>query len=121
MYGYQPASVSAPTAATAAVTAATTAAAAVTAATTAAAATSTAAFFRPGLVHRQGAPLDDLTVHPGDGRLGFLVGAHFDEPEALRPTGVAVGDDLGRDDRPERGEKLIELGVADPPAQVADV
>src|SRR5262245_7678308 len=50
----------------------------------------------PGLVDGQGAAADLLAVERLDGGLGFLVGLHLHEAEALGAAGVPVHDDLGR-------------------------
>jgi hypothetical protein len=45
-----------------------------------------------------------LAVEGGDGRLGLVVVAHLDEPEALGAAGVAVGDHFGALDLAVRGK-----------------
>src|SRR5207237_521668 len=75
----------------------------------AAAATAAAALLGPGLIDRQRPAVNFLAIHRGDGRLGFLVGAHFDEAKALGTAGVAVHDDLGGLDRAVRREHLFEV------------
>ena len=61
------------------------------------AATTTAAgsgLARPGFVDRQATAVVFLFIEGVDCRPCFVVGTHLDEPEALAPACVAVGDDL---------------------------
>ena len=74
----------------------TTTAAAVTAATTTATTATTTSFTRAGFVNGQGATGQFFAVQGSDGRLGFFRAGHFDEAEAARTTGVAVGCETGR-------------------------
>src|SRR5207248_4108812 len=75
----------------------------------------------PGLVDRQGPPLDLLAVQRGDGGLGLLVGGHLDEAEPLGPARVAVDDHLRRLHTAVRPEHLLQITVADAVGQVAHV
>src|SRR5262245_32894815 len=87
-------------------------AAAVAAAATATAATATGArtlFTRASLVDRQGAALEHRAVHGGDRLVGTV--AHLHEPEAARPTRVAIHYDRGPSHRAVLGELLLEVGL----------
>jgi hypothetical protein len=93
------------TSAAAAATAAISATAAVS--STAAAAITTAAgarFLRTGFVDGQGATVVLLIVQACDGRLGFLIGSHFDETKAAATSCLAIHHDL----RAGHGAKLRE-------------
>src|SRR5215217_3296344 len=103
----------------AAATAAATAAAAVAAATTAAAAATV--FARLGFVNGEGPAVDFLAVQGRDRRLGFLVGAHLDEPESLAAAGVPVLNDFRALHGPVRGAQLFEVRAGRVIAQVPDV
>jgi hypothetical protein len=65
-----------------------------TAPSTAAAATAGSRLARSGFVDCQATTVVFLVIQGLDCRPRFVVGAHFDEPEALAPTCVAVGDYL---------------------------
>jgi hypothetical protein len=45
-----------------------------------------------------------LAVQCRDSRRGFLVGRHFDKPEALAAASVPIIDDLGGNNRTMRSE-----------------
>src|SRR4051812_24708032 len=98
------------TASAAATTTAATVAAA--AATTAAASTTTAAataaiFAWASFVNGERPPVVLLAVHAGNGRLGFVISAHFDKAKAFASTGVAIHDDLGTLDRAVLTKDLV--------------
>ena len=80
------------TAATAAIATTATAAAAEAAATTTAAAAALLALL--GLVDAERATVEGLAVHALDRLRGFLGGAHGDEREPARATGLAVGHEV---------------------------
>src|SRR5438067_1113705 len=115
-----------PTAAAAAATAAaavTTAAAATTTATEPTAATTAAAatralFARAGFVDGQGATVVLLAVECRDGGRRLVIVRHLDEAEPLAAAGVAVVDDLCRDDLAVGAEQLFEFRAIDFVAQV---
>jgi hypothetical protein len=111
-------------AASATTTATTTAAS--TAASTAVSATAASSAARTilagtGLVDGEGPAAVLLAVQGRDGGLGFFIGSHLDETESLAAPGVAIVDDLRRDDRAVRTKQLFQLGAIDLIAQVADV
>ena len=62
-----------------------------------------------------------LTVQRRDRRLGFLIGAHFDETEPLGSAGVAIIDDLRRDHGPVLSKQLLEFRAIHLVAQVANI
>src|SRR5262245_33533735 len=64
------------------------------------------------LVHHEGAAVHRLAVQATDRGLGFGVRAHLHEAKALGAAGVAIHHDLGRRDRSEFGESLLEIVVA---------
>jgi hypothetical protein len=105
----------------AAAAAATTAAAAAEAATAAATAATPAVFARAGFVDGEGSAAVLLAVQGRDRRLGFVIRAHFDEPEPLRAAGVTVVDDLGGDNRAVLAKQLLEFRAIDLVAQVPNV
>ena len=112
-------------AATAAAAAATTTVAA-TAATTAAAteATATTAAAAPAILrlfHGNLAALNVAAVQLLDGLAGLVVRRHLDEPEAARPTGLTIGDDLGVRDSAEAGEQFTEIQLGDAIGQIANI
>src|SRR5262249_22114058 len=80
-----------------------------------------AAFLGPGFVHRQRTAFHFLAVESLDRGLRLLIIAHFHEPEPLRPTGVAVHDDLGRLHGPVRFEHLLQVTVGNRVGQVTHV
>jgi hypothetical protein len=94
-------------AATAAVTTATPAATA-TAESTATTAATGAFFLGSGFIDGQGATVVLLTVEGRDGGLGLFVGRHLDKTEPLAAAGVAIVDDLGRDNCAVGSEKFLE-------------
>ena len=57
--------------------------------TASAAAAATAIFLGLGFVHLQGATAVVLAIQGGDGRLGFLIGTHFDKSKPFALAGVA--------------------------------
>src|SRR5262249_11850849 len=102
-------------------TAATGATAAAPAVTAAAAAAAPAVFPGLGLVDGQRPALKLGAVEGVDGLLGLGVIIHFDEPEAARTAGLAVGDDLGAGDFPvllEKGQQVVGAGI---PNEIANV
>src|SRR5438552_1983480 len=86
-----------------------------------ASAAAAAVLARLRLIHGETASLDLLAVEGGDGGLGFLVAAHFHEPEPLGSAGVAVHNDLGRLHGPVRREHLFERTVRNPVGKVPHV
>jgi hypothetical protein len=114
------AAVAAP-ASTSAASEATAASSAATESTAPAAAASAALFARTGFIDGESAPAVLLSIQGGDGGLGFFIGAHFDEPEALASAGVAVVDDLRRHDGPVLTEQLLEFRAIDLIAEVPDI
>jgi len=115
------ASVAAPATAAASATEPAAATAAATEPAATAAASTTAFFAGPGFVDGKGASAMLLPVERCDRRLGFLIGAHFDETETFGTTGVAVVDDLGRHDGAVLPEQLFEFRAIHAVAQVPDV
>lgn len=73
------------------------------------------------LVDSQGAAVVFLAVHRVDGGLSLGVVSHLDESKTLGTPGVTVGDDSRRVNLAELGEELVELGVSDGVAQVANI
>jgi hypothetical protein len=61
----------------------------------------------PGLVDDHRAPFVLFSVHPFNGFLGFLVSAHFDKREALRPPCHPVAYDFRAIHFPELREQLL--------------
>jgi hypothetical protein len=76
---------------------------------------------RPGFVDRQATAVVFLLIEGVDRRPCFVVGAHLDEPEALAPTCVAVGDDLRALYTAELRKQLFQVGTAHPVSEVADI
>jgi hypothetical protein len=115
---------SAPATAAAAAAAESTASAAA-ATTTAVSTTATAAgatlFAGPGFVDSQGATAVLLTVEGRDRRGGFIIIGHFDETETLTTAGVAVIDDLRRNNLAMLTEELLELRAVNVIAQIPHV
>src|SRR4051812_8080432 len=68
---------------------------------------------RPGFVDLQGRAVDFLAVETGDRSLRFRGVAELDEAEALRFAAGALGGHLRRDDRAERCEQIVQLGIGD--------
>lgn len=102
----------------AATTATTTPAAASTAVTTPA---STALFARPGLVDRQRPAVMFFVVQTLDGRLGLLVGSHFDEGKTLASSRVAILNDLSADHVAELSKQLLQGVVGRSVTQITDI
>jgi hypothetical protein len=73
------------------------------------------------LIHGQQAALQILAAQGGDGGLGLLVAPHLDEREASGLPGQAVRDDLDRLHCAVLREQLLQVGVGDPPPEIADV
>jgi hypothetical protein len=65
--------------------------------------------FGLGAVHDHLAAHEGLVVENLDGALGFVDGAHFDEPIALRLVGVSIVDNLYAANCPNSLEELFEL------------
>lgn len=74
---------------------------------------------RPGLVDGQGSALEHGPVEVGYGLVGPV--RHLDEPEAARPAGVPVGNDLGRGHGAVLAERLAEVVDRGLERQVPDV
>ncbi len=108
-------------AATAATPAVTTAIAAAIATATAAPSAATTLLARPGFVYRQGAALMFLPVECINRFLGFVVAFHFDEAEAARAAGFAIGDYLGSSHRAVFFEKSQQVVGRAFPRKVADI
>src|SRR5262249_45376592 len=62
-----------------------------------------------GLAHVELPALDVAAVQGRDGLLGLDVRGHFDEPEAARAPGVAVGDDRRGLTRPHLGKQRLQV------------
>jgi hypothetical protein len=62
-----------------------------------------------------------LPVQGRNRRFGFRVARHFDESEAFAASGVAIVDDLRRNDLPVLGEQLFQLRAIHLVAQITDV
>ena len=115
-----PASTAAATTTTAA--RATTASSAATPTSTAATTTTAGAgLARSGFVDREATAVVFLLIEGVDRRPCFVVGAHLDEPEALAPTCVAVGDELRALYTAELRKQLFQVGTAHPVSEVADI
>lgn len=72
-----------------------------------AAATFVTRFARPGLVYDHGTPFMLFSIEPFDGFASFIVRAHFDERETLRPTCHTVADNFRTINLPERREQRL--------------
>jgi len=104
LFGLAPVAIA--TATTATATAATVSTAAAAATITAAAAAGGTFFTRTGFIDRQRTALKFLAVKLRDSRIGFRLGAHFDEGKAARTPGGAVLHDVNCDNC-ARGCKMI--------------
>src|SRR5262249_51792719 len=116
--GLVPAAAAAIPAAAAAPPATIPAAAATASATAATEPATLARFARPSLVHRQGPALEVEVVQGLNGRFGLGLVGHLDEPEAARPPGLSVQDDLGPGHGPVLAEQLHQVVVRAPPREV---
>jgi len=74
-----------------------------------------------GFVDGERTPVDLLAVQGGNGCLGLLTTAHFDETETFRAACVPVHDDLGRLHRTVRGKQVLQIAVGHVIRQIADV
>lgn len=88
---------------------------------TATTASTTAFFAGSGFVDGEGASAVLLTIERADGGLGFFVSAHFDETEAFGASGVAVVNDLSRDDGPVLTKQLFQFRAVYLIAQVPNI
>ena len=103
-------------AATAAITtpaATTTTAAAFPTATATAETTAAATGLRPRFIDRNGSAIHLLTVERANGRLRFLVVAHFYETEAFGAAGVTIDNNLRRLHCAMGAELLLQIAIAD--------
>jgi len=78
-----------------------------------------ALFTRLGLIDGQGAALELLPVHSGDGLVAS--GVHLDEREPTAAAGVAIADDLRAQDGPVLGERLDEIVTGGVEGNVPDI
>jgi hypothetical protein len=101
--------------------AATTTTASATVSATTATATAGTILARTGFIDGERPAAVVLTVQRCDRRLRFFVSSHFDETETLASTGVAIINDLRRDDLAVLAKQLFQLRAIDLIAQVADV
>src|SRR5688572_29330331 len=95
--------------------------AAATAAAKSATAAARAGRHRLGLVDRQVPAAEAVVVQLFDRLLRFLVGGHFDEPEAPRPAGGHVAHDLHALDGAAAGKQLLEILLSRAVREVAHV
>jgi hypothetical protein len=99
-----------------------TASSAVTAATPAAtSASASPTFARFGLVHRQRPAAMFLVVQTADGGLGLGIGAHFHKSEALAPTGVTIGNDVGTSDLSKLGEQRLQISTGNVVTEISAI
>jgi hypothetical protein len=106
---------------TTATAATTTAISATAAAIPAAAATTTGAFFaRAGNIHREVSPVEAGAIQGIHGFLGFFLCAHGDESESARPAAVAIGHEIGFEDRAVRGESVLQIVFGGVEGEVSD-
>ena len=75
---------------------------------------------RRGLVHDQRPAAKEPSVKGVDGALG-VVGVHFHEAEAARPSSLPIGDDLRVSHLPVRLEQRQQIVGTGLPRQIADV
>jgi hypothetical protein len=100
------------------------AAATTTTATTVSTATTAAAFalfHGTRFIDGEGPAIDFLSVKFGDGRLGFLGGAHFDKAETAGTTGDAVIDHLHPGDIARLGKEIGQVVFRHAEGQVAHI
>src|SRR5262249_47697310 len=71
-----------------------------------------------GFVDDQGPAVAILAVQGGDGRLSFLIAAHFHKAKAFGPTGVPVHDYLSGLHRAVGFEHRLQIAVTDTVGQV---
>lgn len=62
-----------------------------------------------------------LAIEAFNGRLGFLVVAHFHETEFLAAVGFAIRNDLGAVDGTEGSKQVFQVGAADTESQISDI